>query len=484
MDEALPDAGPHDDPRGAAGGRMWRRILMALSPIAAVVLLVALALTVFLPRLIQPAFPVPSGWHDVTPPTPEAITSYAVSPDVPGLILACIGSKAGNLSASPMGPAHLWRTRDGGASWEQLPMGGLTAGCEIAGVRGEPGVFFVTDVYLAQPGLWVTHDAGDHWSQVAVAGAQPQQEASVIFSFLRDGIYRDGKVYTVGSLETGTPGGGQVFSSSADDGHTWTTVEVSPDLLLRYDYNILGFAADYRAAGAWFRLLGDDIPPSSGTAARPSLIIEHSTDDGRTWSVIGRHDLGAEVDAGSIVTIATTPSQPLRLCVAVSVQVSLQATVAAPRTPNGGRAVVRVGPPPPQPRDVALLASDDGGATWRGGTVAQYRREYGGPVWHGVAMSLKGDCFLATTLVRFTVDDTTTIWRLAPGAGSAPQAVEQLHGILLGYFALGRATSGSGERFVGVADKAGPLQVVTCYDPAPCVDPTPAPPHLIWTDAS
>ncbi len=36
----------------------------------------------------------------------------------------------------------------------------------------------------------------------------------------------------------------------------------------------------------------------------------------------------------------------------------------------------------------------------------------------------------------------------------------------------------------GAAYKAVPLQAVTCYDPAPCIDPTPAPPHLIWTDAS
>jgi len=464
-----------------------RRIAAILPPMVVALLLLALPAVLFLPRLLQPAFPLPSGWHDVTPPTSEAITSYAVSPDVPGLILACIGSKAGNLSASPMGPAHLWRTRDGGASWEQLSQSSFTAGCQIAPIRGGQGTFFVFNTLSADQALWVTHDGGDHWSQVAVGGAQPQQEASVIFSFLRGGIYRDGKVYTIGSLDTGPPVGGQVFSSSADDGRTWTTVEVSPDLPLRHDYNILGFAADYRAAGAWFRLLGLWSPPSSSTAStasRPSLLLEHSTDDGRTWSVIGHDDLGWEVDAGTMVTLATTPSQPLRLCVAVSVQVPLQAAGATPRAANGGRAVVRVGPPPPQPRDVALLASDDGGATWRGGTVAQYRREYGGPVGSWVAMSDKGECYLGTTLVRFTVDDTTTVWWLSPGAGSVPQAVEQLHGVLLGDFALGRTPGGSGERFVGVAHKAGPLQVVTCYDPAPCIDPTPVPPHLIWADAS
>jgi hypothetical protein len=143
-----------------------------------------------------------------------------------------------------------------------------------------------------------------------------------------------------------------------------------------------------------------------------------------------------------------------------------------------------VGPPPPQPRDVALLASDDGGATWHGGTVVQYRREYGGLVaGQGVSMSDRGYCYLGTTVARFTADDTTTIWRLALGAGSTPQAVEQLHGVLLSDFALGLAPGGRGERFFGVADKAGPLQVITCYDPAPCVDPPPVPPHLIWTDA-
>ena len=49
-----------------------------------------------------PPYSVPAQWHDVSPPTADPIANYAISPDVPGLIVACIGGTTGNMSASPM----------------------------------------------------------------------------------------------------------------------------------------------------------------------------------------------------------------------------------------------------------------------------------------------------------------------------------------------------------------------------------------------
>src|SRR5262249_45835991 len=56
-------------------------------------------------------YSVPVGWYDVSPPTADPIASYTISPDAPGLIVACIGAQTGHMSASPLGPATLWRTR-------------------------------------------------------------------------------------------------------------------------------------------------------------------------------------------------------------------------------------------------------------------------------------------------------------------------------------------------------------------------------------
>jgi hypothetical protein len=82
---------------------------------------------------------LPAGWHDITPPDGRSIASYAVSPDVPGLMFACIGAPENYTSASPMGPATLWRTRDGGDHWQALHVDGLNAGCEVRMPRGGQG---------------------------------------------------------------------------------------------------------------------------------------------------------------------------------------------------------------------------------------------------------------------------------------------------------------------------------------------------------
>ena len=137
-------------------------------------------------------------------------------------------------------------------------------------------------------------------------------------------MYRNGMVYDttdVGSLDT--------FSASADDGATWTALEPSPDPLVRDGWRVDSTVPDYRAQEWWYRELSqaDAIP-----------VLEHSQDNGRTWSVVG--PIGAS--AGGGLTLATTPMAPGRLCAG---RISLQA------------------------RTVVLLASGDSGRSWRTGTM-------------------------------------------------------------------------------------------------------------------
>ncbi len=272
-----------------------------------------------------------------------------------------------------------------------------------------------------------------------------------------------------------------------DDGRTWTPLEATPDQLLAGGYGVATIAADYRASGAWYRLLTAPQTVSDGILRTPDALLEHSTDNGRTWTVISRIKMAGGIPAGpgDLNMLATTPSQPARVCVALDAQMSFGQSASSPSQAWAASDVIALAPqapPPPVPQQVSLYGSDDGGATWQGGTVAQYANVYGGAAPPGVGIDGAGNCFLATTHVLYTPNDTTTIWRLAPGAPAA-QAVIQLQGSVLGYFALALSPDGSSRRLVGVANKA-PEQEIDCEPNGTCVDPTPVvAPRLIWTDA-
>jgi len=49
------------------------------------------------------AYQVPTGWHDASPPSKGAIVSFTVSPDVPGLIVACTAERIGHVVSADLG---------------------------------------------------------------------------------------------------------------------------------------------------------------------------------------------------------------------------------------------------------------------------------------------------------------------------------------------------------------------------------------------
>jgi hypothetical protein len=183
--------------------------------------------------------------------------------------------------------------------------------------------------------VWMSHDAGNSWRQVE---SGPGEYA----------MYRNGVVYDttdVGSLDT--------FSASADDGATWTVLEPSPDPLVQDGWRVDSTVPDYRSQQWWYRELSraDSIP-----------VLEHSQDNGRTWSVVG--PIGAS--AGGALTLATTPMAPTGLC--------------------AGRVS-------PQARTVVLLASGDGGQSWRTGTMPPALQHAQGETTLNVAMGDAGECY-------------------------------------------------------------------------------------------
>lgn len=432
----------------------------------------------------------PAGWHDVTPPASGTLVSYAVSPDVPGLIVACIGS-FGHVSAAPPGPATLWRTRDGGATWHQLDASGLLAGCRVTFPAGGHGLLFALNDFGAAPFIRVSPDAGDSWRTLSLASTGEDGGIQAEWDQLVASVMRDGLLYAPG-VATGAGDNGasmSLFSVSADDGQTWKAVEAAPDPLLRQGYTVQAIAADYRQPGAWFRL----IAPSYGAGSGPAT-LEHSGDGGATWtptSTVG--PVGSYYGQGR-ATLVTTPAQPGRLCAGMNPDTDIAQPDTSP-SPDAGLAApahggVLAGPPYLPPRAVALYGSDDGGQHWRGSVVVGHDRVNGRSVSPGVAVDAHGGCYLAgTSSPRGGQGEdqfTATVWRLVPGA-TTPEVVVALARVGMETFAVAPGGAGGlSERLVAEVLTISHSDTRSESCGTGCVSiayPVPDTPHLDWTAA-
>lgn len=467
----------------------------------------------------NPDYSVPTHWHDTSPPATGPVVSYAVSPDVPGLIVACIGDRAGNQSASPMGPATLWRTRDSGAHWQPLGTHAFRAGCELAMPRGGHGTIFAYNLNAPTPDqdyLLVSHDAGDTWRTVATdagIGTEPDL-VRARYDAIAAGAYRDSTLYAaVQPLRDafGSHAATQVFSASRDDGRTWMPVESAPDALVRQGFVPLAIAPDYSTPNGWLRLLAPMLPTPSGQALSSPAIVQRSDDDGRTWHTVAPIGPAASdfMPRGDSAMLLTSAEHPGRVCallepvgtgtvsgaaadVAHSLP-NLSASVPIARAPalqsggvdvlQGRDAAALAGPPAPISHSTVLAASEDGGAVWSAWVIGQHQRDYGGAVPPGLAMDARGDCYVADQVDQFgtSAQNTLMVYRAAPGSAH-PAVVASLKGQAVTFFSVSSAGGDATDpRLFVLATVYSGSQMIVCQgDICPPEPPLPRP-HLLWT---
>lgn len=376
------------------GGHRWRdRVERFRSSTGALVAAKVLLVTwgvLFLAGLIVPHLPfarpivyagvAPSGWHNASLLGQHINLDYAFSSTVPGLILA---------HDNPVPPErrHYWRTRDGGVHWQTLATGpcGNEETCPIIAPLGGGSTFFAAVRYfsLKRPGdVWVTHDAGASWRQVTTF----RQDSNDFdyFGALHSAIIRDGHLYMMYAPDDNyIDPGHTMLSVSDDDGASWRATAATHSALERAGWPVVSMAADYQAPHAWYRALIRAVDDAGATP-----MLEHSTDDGRTWTAVGPF---GSTQANFGVSLATNPAWPQRLC-----------------------AYADTG-------QVSVLSSTSGGHTFQaarpaGSVRADVDRYAEGPV----RMGNHGDCYLA--LAEFhrdstnNVSETSHLWRAAPGA--------------------------------------------------------------------
>jgi len=364
-----------------------RRLWIALAILGGVIYVALQALSggaaIYLanPTLFQRKAPVaPSGWHNVTPPGQATNYSYAVSVDTPDLILACGASLSTSLTSFGKWSVRLLRSDDGGAHWRALQAPFLKGAndCGITAIAGSQTTFFAYGRRLASSvptTFWVTHDAGETWTQAFTA--QGAYDEYTVMRELSASVLREGVLY-------GLHGGSYldpVFSTSADDGATWTPVLRTSTLDIPGG-KVQSFAPDYSQPHTWYQ---------SVYLSLGGLAIEHSTDDGKTWTIIKQFDEGA---GAAPAELTTASAQPQQLCAYATYGES----------------------------NATLFSSADGGATWSQATAPVGRGSVQGPVRIG-----PNGCYLAfeeeTKGGVFGSSHNVSIWRLSGESSGVEQVL-------------------------------------------------------------
>ncbi len=370
------------------------------------------------------ASPTPlAGWRTITPPwgttSANSLAQYAVSRDVPDLIVACYGASSTPPNQGLSGTAHLWRTRDGGAHWQPLAATLSLDDCgDLTMITGSQGMLVTFTSLAGGPNgagtIRVSPDAGDTWK--TVTQFLPNELAANRFTALQQAVYRDGRLYASLILNAFVS---RLFSVSDDDGATWTTLDQVPTPAPG-DEPVLTeqFTPDYSAPHAWFRYAEH----GSLNASLPhDTTLDRSTNDGRTWTPVSRLDAGGAAVPQSERPLATSPQQPSRLCVGLEAQAYLP----------GVRFPVN---------DLVLGASDDAGATWHYAPISHIQKDgrSGAPE---PLMDAQGNCYVTlapwgTSAAIPSASTDSTILRFSPGGDAQPETVATLTGQFAGAVAI------------------------------------------------
>ncbi len=241
----------------------------------------------------------------------QALTAPGqLAPDEPGGLLASgivVASGAPAAVYVAIGASGLLRSLDGGATWD-LVSSGLEAGSDVERLTvdpSDPSVLYAVSSALVGPGVFKTTDRGDHWAPAAAG--------------IPDGLPVHRVVVDAGDpsrLYGATDAG--VFTSG-DAGATWHSLAS-------------GMASEVE------RLKSDPHAPGTWHAITPSAALQRTTDGGATWSPFAT-SLEPRL-RGNALDLAVAP------CAAGTLYLSTLGTA------------------PPAPPANLLLESTDGGATW------------------------------------------------------------------------------------------------------------------------
>lgn len=215
-------------------------------------------------------------------------------------------------------------------------------------LAGEPGTIIATIDSSSDPTsstnvetTWLSHDAGTSWHRVTNTNVN---------SYGLGAYYRHGLLYGYGSPDGST---NATLAYSANDGDTWVPIPSIPSKLQQQGWQIDDVVPDYRGDSWWYRVLSLEGKPP---------MLEHSTDDGRAWTLVG--------------TIGTEPMQPVLFASTPLLPGHLCAAHLSGKTAH-----------------VSIFASADGGQIWRKGAMPANLANTTGETAYSLQIGANGNCY-------------------------------------------------------------------------------------------
>jgi photosystem II stability/assembly factor-like uncharacterized protein len=188
-------------------------------------------------------------------------------------------------------PASIFRSTDGGKSWEKRPVE-IAAECENVGSPRVTGIA-VDPV-----------ESKNIWMGLEVDGARQSRDGGATWSLVEETGHKDihNVTVTVGPPRTVFIMANREIYASTDNGATWETLGMQTNLPWEYprkETYLRGIAVDPADPKSIFLGFGDFTPGSSGAIARSSNL-------GRSWEL-----LPLPVEPNSTVwTFGTNPTDP------------------------------------------------------------------------------------------------------------------------------------------------------------------------------
>jgi hypothetical protein len=229
---------PRRDHRRSQPRRLWRFPAIPVALVIILALLFSVKGSAVVAESLPPIAVAAGPWQRIPLPAQngKAVHTIAASRSDPNTLYACVGPILGSSYPAAIGPTWVFRTRDAGAHWQQLPLPLLKANwCSVTAEGGAPERLIVelsdytvlaTEPACAGTATYISDDGGDSWQTLPRAPIGPTNSIFVYCSFWQTAHSSFALIAYGHKLENGARQY-MMLERSDDGGRTWQRIDAA-----------------------------------------------------------------------------------------------------------------------------------------------------------------------------------------------------------------------------------------------------------------